>query len=279
MSRTLPDLAEYQNRFVVNVGACVGANWMRRRPRIRVLDIGCDPAGRQLRQLKQLTRGEVVGVNIAAGFPSKAAVEAAGPGVTIVHMDGTHLRFPDDSFDLVVSANVAEHIADLEAYLRECARVLKANGVAYIESAPVWTSARGHHIMESMIAADCPGERNYRDDGGVIPEWSHLYLDEAEMMAVLRRSLRPETCKYILSILYHSTVLNKVRWSSMLGCLERCFPYVVIRTWPLPGIRQEARPGDGREDYDVYGFSLVGRQRPQNGVARRLFWRLRRFGC
>ena len=37
-------------------------------------------------------------------------------------------------------------------------------------------------------------------------------------------------------------------------------------------------PADGADDYSIYGFTAVGRKRPQNWLSKRLNWRLRRLG-
>ncbi|MFA6527508.1 MAG: class I SAM-dependent methyltransferase [Candidatus Babeliales bacterium] len=42
--------------------------------------------------------------------------------------DATHLPFPDQSFDVIVSSHVLEHIEDDSTCLQECARVLKPGG-------------------------------------------------------------------------------------------------------------------------------------------------------
>ena len=42
--------------------------------------------------------------------------------------DGRILPFEDQSFDIIFSSNVLEHIPDLDGALRECARVLKPDG-------------------------------------------------------------------------------------------------------------------------------------------------------
>jgi SAM-dependent methyltransferase len=41
---------------------------------------------------------------------------------------GERLPFPDGCFDGLFLINVLEHVADVEAVLRECARVLRGNG-------------------------------------------------------------------------------------------------------------------------------------------------------
>jgi ubiquinone/menaquinone biosynthesis C-methylase UbiE len=263
---------------VENVRRVIAANFLRRNPCIRILDAGCDTSGRQLWYLKQLTRGEVVGINIPQDFPTAEAVAIAGPGSSMIRMDGMNLTFPDESFDLVVSANVMEHVADTQAYISECARVLKPNGVAYFETAPIWTSARGHHIHEDMVKENCPSEKNYRNDGSIIPDFSHLVLTQSEMRYVLTKKLLPKTCDYILSYLYQSDDLNKTPWSVINAAFRDTFPHIKIHHWDVNQPDAACQPPDDAEDHSVFGFAATGRKQKQNGIARRLIWRLRRIG-
>jgi SAM-dependent methyltransferase/uncharacterized protein YbaR (Trm112 family) len=71
--------------------------------------------------------------------PSLGAIRAArrvasqlSVPIEVVVGDARHLPFPDDSFDVVFSYSVLQHLApdDVEAAIAECARVLKPNGYA-----------------------------------------------------------------------------------------------------------------------------------------------------
>ena len=59
-------------------------------------------------------------------------VDLAEPGVS-VHMDMTHLSFPDASMDVILCSHVLEHIADDRLAMRECQRVLRPGGVAFMQ--------------------------------------------------------------------------------------------------------------------------------------------------
>lgn len=273
-----PILDEYQERFVRNVRRVVETNWWRRRPMIRILDMGCDTSGRQMAHLAMLTRGEVVGINIPEAFPTAEAKRVAGPRAMLVRMDGMNLEFPDNSFDLVISANVMEHVSDPIRYIREAARVTKPGGLSYFETAPVWSSARGHHVMESMIAENCPQETSFKDDGSIIPDWAHLKFDESKMREQINGKLKPETVEYILWYLYRSGDLNKTPWNVIREALEASFSNQRIATWAVDRSDNSRMPTDGNQDYNVYGFSAVCSKRPQSGIARRLIWRLRKCG-
>ncbi len=56
-------------------------------------------------------------------------------GVKILKMSGDDITFPDNSFDLVISFDVFEHIRDTQKHLNEVKRVLKPGG-AYIFCTP-----------------------------------------------------------------------------------------------------------------------------------------------
>lgn len=274
----LADLQDYQQRFVLAVGRVIAANWLLKRPTIRVLDMGCDCSGRQLREIVKLIGGTAVGINIPAEFPTREAVATAGERVQLLKMDGMQLQFPDASFDLVISANVIEHVPDPVRFIREAARVLKPNGVCYMETAPVWSGPRGHHIMESMIAENCPQETQFRDDGTIIPDWSHLTMSKSQMADLLREKLLPETCSYILEFLYDSTHLNRKPWSVISAAFQASFPVVRMHTWEQGSNGMACVPVDGLEDYSVYGFNAVCRKRPQTRLHERLCRTLRRAG-
>jgi SAM-dependent methyltransferase len=272
-------LTDYQISMLSSVKNLIAGSWYRNTPPIRILDSGCDTSGHQLRHLAALTRGEVVGINPAPGFPSDAARATSGERVTLLSMDGCALDFPDHSFDLVLSANVMEHVPDPQRYVRECARVLKPGGLAYIETAPVWSGPRGHHIHEDMVVGAVPEDTGYRNDGTVIPDWSHLRLDAGGMRSQLAGRLRTETINYIIHYLYETDDLNRRGWMEIEAALRQSFPHFLqLTTWPAGNARESLMPTDGSDDYSVYGFRAICRHRPPNPIARRLIWRLRRLG-
>lgn len=83
------------------------------------------------------------------------------PEARLMQMDATDIKFEDNSFDIVFSVSVFEHIPDPRIVALEIARVLKPGGVSYIVTHP-YTSDSGIHDPRVF------GER---DD---IPYWSHL---------------------------------------------------------------------------------------------------------
>ena len=273
-----PDLEDYQWQLVNNIKHIIQSNYFRKRPHIRILDSGCDTTGRQLWYLSNLTTGGIYGINNARDFPNDSSEKYTRKNVTILNMNGMDLKFPDQSFDMVISANVMEHVGDPEKYIRECCRTLKNNGIAYFEACPIWTSARGHHIHDDMVAKNCPDENNYRNDGSVIPDWSHLILSKTEMRSLLETKLKPGTCEYILNYLYRSNNLNRKGWREIKSELEGVFTEVKTSTYLVREPDNNPKFKDGLEDHDVFGFSAVCRRKQQNHISKRLILLLRRLG-
>lgn len=113
----------YAARRELIVGLAVG---------YRILDVGCG-TGTVLVALAQKC-GEAVGVD------SSAVVKLTGDrvrrmrlaNVGIARADGLKLCFLDGLFDMVVCADVVEHVEDEYSFLREMRRVLKPSGLILI---------------------------------------------------------------------------------------------------------------------------------------------------
>ncbi|MGY1849235.1 class I SAM-dependent methyltransferase [Blastococcus sp. SYSU DS1021] len=109
----------------------------------RVLDFGCG-AGRLSQALAEHAR-EVVGLDVSVPMLETARrLDRSGGRVRFVLGEDPDLRaFPDESFDLVYTERVLQHLPRpvLETYLAEFARVLRPGGVAVVHctTRPMWT--------------------------------------------------------------------------------------------------------------------------------------------
>lgn len=96
-----------------------------------VLEIGSG-TGLQLRAIGRLARS-VVGLELVGG------VYVRDETLNVVEYDGLHIPFPDESFDLVFSSNVMEHIPAQAQINSEIRRVLRPNGkVIHVMPTRVW---------------------------------------------------------------------------------------------------------------------------------------------
>jgi ubiquinone/menaquinone biosynthesis C-methylase UbiE len=65
----------------------------------------------------------------------------------IRHATGEAIPFPDETFDIVYSANVLEHTDNPEKVLRESFRVLKKGGVLHMEMPNFLSYFEGHYLV------------------------------------------------------------------------------------------------------------------------------------
>ncbi len=122
--------------FLERAGVAVGG---------RVLDAGCGGGGMPLSLAEHADA--VVGIDPINRFGDAGrtlARERGVDGLSFVLADGMALPFRDQTFDLVLSHAVIEHVADAPRYLREGRRVLKPSGRYYLSTAPYLSFAGAH---------------------------------------------------------------------------------------------------------------------------------------
>jgi SAM-dependent methyltransferase len=112
------------NRFVLDFAI----RFASERPGASVLDFGCG-AGHLVQALRAAGLDAAGADLYYGGSKTRAEAERSGLLGTLIHevRDG-RLDFADSSFDLVVNNQVMEHVADLDAALREIHRILKPDG-------------------------------------------------------------------------------------------------------------------------------------------------------
>jgi len=117
----------------------------------RVLDDGCGGGGMCVSFAEETS--SVVGIDPTERFRDaglRLARERGLPNVRFVQADGTALPFASGTFDLVLSHAVIEHVADAKAYLAEARRVLKPDGLLFLETAP-YLSPSGAHLPRLKV--------------------------------------------------------------------------------------------------------------------------------
>jgi SAM-dependent methyltransferase len=89
----------------------------------RALDLGCGDG----RLTAELDAAELTGADVSRVALDRA--RARLPHATLVELEpDAPLPFPDGGFDLVLTAETAEHVRDLQLFLSEIRRVLVAGG-------------------------------------------------------------------------------------------------------------------------------------------------------
>ena len=121
--RIVPDETEpgivalHLKRYEFALAYCRGAS---------VLDAGCG-VGYGTAHLARVAE-RVVGVDVSDDAVSYAVAHYAGPNVEFLAADVLELPFADDSFGVVCSFEIVEHVSDAERFVAELARVLKPGG-------------------------------------------------------------------------------------------------------------------------------------------------------
>jgi malonyl-CoA O-methyltransferase len=96
-----------------------------------VLDIGCG-TGQLLASLgRQYPHSRLYGLDLAYNMTC-CAEELLGPDALLVNGDAEHLPFRDSSFGLVFSTSTLQWIENLDAFFRQCHRILHPNGLICI---------------------------------------------------------------------------------------------------------------------------------------------------
>jgi SAM-dependent methyltransferase len=104
------------------------------RPGAALLDLGCADGAFTLRLAARVQGGQAARVCGVEFRPDLAeAAERRGVEVTRANI-AEGLPFPDDSFDVIHSNQVIEHLAETDRFLREIRRVLKPGGYALVST-------------------------------------------------------------------------------------------------------------------------------------------------
>ncbi len=156
-----PDLLWSGERFLPELGGQIRYEHLHRYAFCRayvqgrkVLDIACGE-GYGSALLAQVAT-EVVGVDIAAEAVQHAQNQYQGPFPNLTFRQGsaTDIPYPDESFDVVVSFETIEHLAEQEQMLKEIRRVLRRDGILIISTPdrPIYHRAYGadnpFHVKE-----------------------------------------------------------------------------------------------------------------------------------
>jgi len=136
--------------------------------KIRILEVGCANGQDALQFLDDADKYELVGVDI---IDSKIPF----PNFTFVQADASKLPFEDNSFDLVISIGLLEHIEPIENLCKVISEMHRV-GKAYVSVVPSVSTllephavslrwpVRMHKKMVHKYAADIPLHLNFFSD-------------------------------------------------------------------------------------------------------------------
>lgn len=93
---------------------------------LKILDVGCG-TGSILKSLK--SKGELYGIDIS-DFAIKMCSSMGN--FKLKRMDAENLKFPKETFDLIILLDILEHVKNDKKVIDRCYGVLKKNGVVII---------------------------------------------------------------------------------------------------------------------------------------------------
>lgn len=96
-----------------------------------ILDVGCDNGLFLKHLIRNMPHASLIGSDIVGPTLDRIAGELAG--VSLMQFDITRCPLSDETLDVVVMMNVLEHIDDDAAAVASAWRILKPDGILYIE--------------------------------------------------------------------------------------------------------------------------------------------------
>jgi len=123
----------------------------------RVLDFGSGYGGRTVRYA-ELGAASVIGIEIVPEMVEEGRefAKARGCRTEFVQSVGESMPFADESFDLVCSYDVFEHVQFVERCLQECWRVLAPGGSLYAVFPPYYHPTGGSHLHGYISRSPLP---------------------------------------------------------------------------------------------------------------------------
>jgi SAM-dependent methyltransferase len=117
-----------------------------------VLDIGSGPGFLAAAIADAVgPRGRVRGIDVSAAMVSRATARNARPWLSFACGDAADLAEPDAHYDVVVSTQVAEYVADTACFCREFHRVMRPGGRGLV-LATDWRSVAWHASDRERMA-------------------------------------------------------------------------------------------------------------------------------
>ncbi|MBS4759486.1 MAG: methyltransferase domain-containing protein [Clostridium sp.] len=97
------------------------------------------------------------------------------PKIHVIKNFGEKIQLKSGQFDIIFGIALLEHVIEPKALFNKCKRLLKKNGICYLQGWPTWLSPDGHHIWLNNING-----RNYHfnDETNPFDDWEYLLLDK-----------------------------------------------------------------------------------------------------
>ncbi len=135
-----------------------------------ILEVGSDPSGDFLNFLVN-NRSVASACGINPCLPNNVN----GLRFSLLKEDARKMSFADNTFDIIFSISVFEHVHNLESALAEMYRVLRPGGFLFTEFGPIWSSVWGHHLWIYH------GDSVRHWENTPLPPYAHLLMSERDL--------------------------------------------------------------------------------------------------
>jgi SAM-dependent methyltransferase len=231
-------LEAYQRNALGSFARCVPLRGAQ------IMEIGTDPELRVVRYLIAEGVSRIVGVNPLLDSDGAQALESELKGrIELRGVDATATGCPSGAFDAIFSVATLEHVLDLPSMLDEAFRLLKPGGVFYSHFGPIWSGAKGHHVLAKVGQAEV---MHSVPEKNPLPDFSHLLLSPDELGRALQGRVDSVLIAPIVEWVYESTLINRLFYHDYV----RIFSASKLRVARIRGEKDPVEPQLGR----VLGF-------------------------
>ena len=137
----------------------------------KVLDLGCNDGIFTEKIARKVNTAYIYGVEVM----QSALLKSKQKGIESVKADANNnLPFADNSFDVIVSNQVIEHIIDLDGFVYEVYRILRPNGYAVIST----ENLSAVHNLFALFFGYQAFSQQISHKKYIRNPISHLYLDD-----------------------------------------------------------------------------------------------------
>jgi ubiquinone/menaquinone biosynthesis C-methylase UbiE len=160
--RTLKNSAEYVIPYL--------------KPGLKVLDVGCGPGSITVDFARYIPDGAITGIEVEASPLEEGRKLADTEGIKNVQFevgDAQNLAYEDNTFDLVHSHQVLQHLPDPVKALSEMRRVVKPGGIVAARTSSIssiYPESEGLKMFENILL------RVSRDKGGNPHPGNHIHV-------------------------------------------------------------------------------------------------------
>jgi len=184
-------------------------------PHAVCLDVGC-ASGIITSALSPLFR-TTVGLDYDE-FALRAADHIARQRVRFVRGDAMHLPFPEGAIDVVICAQVYEHVPDAQQLFNEIYRVLKPGGIVFFSGPNRLFPIEPHYFLPFLHWLPRPLANFYLQISG---RGKQYYERSRDLWGLKKLMTRFSILDISIEVLQYIYLSKSRRWGKLLRCLPK----------------------------------------------------------